>query len=89
MLYKITNERTGEEFCGSLKQISLRTGLSEKTISTYVTLGKKATGVWRIERVYANPKKTTNVPPELWKEWDEVTAPYKKAIARYQRKKVC
>lgn len=90
MAYRITHDKTGEVHVGTPKEISEITGVLPSSLSAYATYGKKVAKVWKIEALPDNtPKVAGTVPTEMWKEWEEVTAPFKKAIARYQRKKVC
>ena len=85
MVYKITNNRTGETHTGSMRELADVLGVFPSTISRAANDGTSLSG-WKVDKL-PGEKDTHNsqIPYTLWEEWVRVTAPFKAASARQKK----
>lgn len=83
IVYELRNEKTGETFTGTTKEVAEKFGLSKGYISHAATNYLRIQTDWTITRLGHGVEQkavgTSNIPMSLFKEWDKVTAQFKQA----------
>ena len=82
-VYELRNEKTGETFTGTTKEVAEKFGLSRGYISHAATNYLRIQTDWTITRLWHGVEQkavgTSNIPASLFEEWDKVTAKFKQA----------
>lgn len=81
-LYKATNEETGEVIEGGSRDLAKIIGTTQKNIMNASYKNQKIRNVWNVAKCKTDSKPSASIPVTLAEDWDSVTAPYKKLIAR-------
>jgi hypothetical protein len=82
--YIATSEVTGEVIEGGAKKVAQTIGATVASI--YQAIPDGMIGEWKIKRDYGDTK-IDKIPPELLREWEEVTALFKAHYKRAKEKK--
>jgi hypothetical protein len=88
-LYKATNEETGEVIEGGARDLARNLGVITNSIYNAASDGFRVNGKWLIYREVKNvdmETKCDRIPPQLFDEWERVTAPFKKASQKGRKK---
>lgn len=92
IIYSAVNENTGERIEGTARELGQILGTSAKNINKYESQGNKLYGHWVLSKIGkeepAEPKIVQHVTDDLRREWDEVTAPFKRLSMEIAKKKV-
>lgn len=73
LIYKATNEKTGETITGIAKEIAQTIGVETRLIRIYANNGYKVARRWSVVNVTKEDKKAHNIPQSFWDEWLRVT----------------
>lgn len=81
-VYRATNEETGEVIEGGARDLARNLGVTANSIYNAASDGFRVNGKWLIYREIKNvdmETKCDRLSPQLFEEWERVTAPFKKA----------
>ena len=73
LIYRATNEKTGETITGIAKEIAQKLCVEPRLIRIYACNGYKVSRCWSVEKVTKEDKKAHNIPQSFWDEWLRVT----------------
>jgi hypothetical protein len=88
-VYRATNEETGEVIEGGARDLARNLGVITNSIYNAASDGFRVNGKWLIYREVKNvdmETKCDRIPPQLFDEWERVTAPFKKASQKGRKK---
>lgn len=80
MIYRMTNEETGEVITGTGSELKKAISISASTLNKYATTGNRFLKCWKIERVASETKETNSVTDAFWQEWMKVTRSLRKVF---------
>lgn len=83
MIYRMTNEDTGEVITGTEDELKEKMNISDSTLQTYSYNGSRFLKCWKVEKVekvVTEPKKSFNVSDAFWQEWLKVTRTLRKVF---------
>ena len=84
--YIAENIETGEVIEGCAKELAKKIGVAVGSIMNAVSTNNKVKRMWSISKNGTANKTLYCIPMALQEEWDAVTAPFKKLIARKNKK---